>query len=98
MKKHIIAATVLFFLIIPFSAAYSQEDHRATLFQRERPPVALMVLDVVIVRPCSAVVSLGLTGLHVGISPLAYVTGVGEQSARILVEAPWRFTSMRPLG
>jgi hypothetical protein len=30
--------------------------------------------------------------------PLAYVTGIGEQSARVLIEAPWRFTGGRYLG
>jgi hypothetical protein len=30
--------------------------------------------------------------------PLAFVCGVGEHSARILVVAPWRFTAARKFG
>lgn len=57
-----------------------------------------MILDLLIVRPISASVAIASTGFCVGTMPLAFVSGVGEQSSRVLVEAPWRFTAMRPLG
>ena len=65
---------------------------------RENPPVGLKILDVIVVRPISASVASASTAFCVGAMPLAYVTGIGEQSARVLIEAPWRFTAGRYLG
>jgi len=65
---------------------------------RENPPVGLKILDVIIVRPISASVACATTAFCVGTMPLAYITGIGEPSARILIEAPWRFTAGRYLG
>ena len=65
---------------------------------RENPPVGIKILDIIIVRPLSASVACASTAFCVGTMPLAFITGVGEQSARILIEAPWRFTTGRYLG
>ncbi len=65
---------------------------------RENPAVGLKILDIIVVRPISASVSCVSTAFCVGTMPLAYVTGIGEQSARVLIEAPWRFTAGRHLG
>ena len=100
MKKTRLCAIIIgiLFLILFYSFVWAQENREREFYLRERAPVALMVLDVAIVRPLSACAATGLTVFYVGISPLAYSIGVGEQSARIFVEAPWRFTAMRPLG
>ncbi len=65
---------------------------------RQNPPAGLKVLDVLIVRPVSGLVACATTAFCVGTMPLAYVWGIGEPSARILIEAPWRFTAGRYLG
>ncbi len=65
---------------------------------REEPSVVIKILDLVIIRPISVGVATASTALCIGISPLAYLIGVGEPTARVLVEAPWRFTGMRYLG
>ena len=65
---------------------------------RENPPVGLKILDIIVIRPVSASVACVTTAFCVGTMPLAYVTGIGEPSARILIEAPWRFTAGRYLG
>jgi hypothetical protein len=92
MKSEIfVALLVAMLLAVPISQAYGDEADG-------KPPVALKVVDVVIVRPVSAVVAAGLTALSVGTMPLAYVCGIGEHSVRILIEAPWRFTAARKIG
>lgn len=65
---------------------------------RENPPVGLKVLDILVIRPISATVASASTVFCVGTMPLAFITGIGEPSARILIEAPWRFTAGRYLG
>lgn len=91
MKKLISVLAFLIILTLFCSSATAQE-------LRESPPAGMKVLDLLVVRPISAVVSCASTAVCVGTMPLAYVIGVGEQSARILVEAPWRFTAARYLG
>lgn len=65
---------------------------------RENSSVGIKILDLIIVRPISAGVACASTIFYIGTSPLTYSIGVGEPSARILVEAPWRFTAARYLG
>ncbi len=65
---------------------------------RENPPVGLKILDIIVIRPVSGLVACATTVFCVGTMPLAFVTGIGEPSARILIEAPWRFTAGRYLG
>jgi hypothetical protein len=92
MKSEIfVALLVAMLLAVPISQAYGDEADG-------KPPVALKVVDVVIVRPVSAAVAAGLTAVSVGTMPLAYVCGIGEHSVRILIEAPWRFTAARKFG
>jgi len=94
-KKTVLLAIILLITSVAFTLAAEAEE--VTTFA-ERPPAGLMVLDLLVVRPLSASVAAASTGFCVGTMPLAYTIGVGEQSARILVEAPWRFTAMRRLG
>jgi len=65
---------------------------------RENPPVGMKILDLIVVRPISAAVACASTVFCVGTMPLAYAIGVGEPSARVLIEAPWRYTGGRYLG
>ncbi len=62
------------------------------------PSAGMVVLDLLFVRPVCVAGALTSTALCIVTMPAAYLTGVGEQSARLLVEAPWRFTTGRPLG
>lgn len=82
---------ILAFVTLFSSSAIAQE-------LRENPTTGMKVLDLLLVRPVSALVSCASTAFCVGTMPLAFVIGVGEQSARVLVEAPWRFTAARYLG
>jgi len=91
-SKRLISILVFFAILILFcSPAFAQEF-------RENPPVGLKIFDIIVVRPISASVACATTAFCVGTMPLAFVTGIGEQSARILIEAPWRFTGGRYLG
>ncbi len=92
MKVLKVTVLVAMLLIIssPFAFAYDLEQ--------KEPHLATKILDLVIVRPLSIVVSTASTGLYLGTSPITYTIGVSEPAARILVEAPWRFTNARYLG
>ena len=90
-KRLISILAFLAILTLFCSSAFAQEF-------RENPPVGMKILDLLVVRPISASVACATTAFCVGTMPLAYVTGIGEQSARVLIEAPWRFTGGRYLG
>ncbi len=62
------------------------------------PSAGMVVLDLLLVRPVSLAGALASTSVCIATMIPAFLIGVGEQSARILVEAPWRFTAGRPLG
>ena len=64
----------------------------------QEPSVGAKVLDLLIVRPISLGVSGITTGFFLVTLPITFPIGVSEASARIFVEAPWRFTGARPLG
>ncbi len=65
---------------------------------RQNPPAGIKVLDILVVRPVSACVAAATTAACVGTMPVAFIIGVGEPYARIMIEAPWRFTAGRYLG
>ena len=91
-SKKLISILVFFAILTLFcSSALAQEP-------RQTPPVGLKILDLIVVRPISASVACASTAFCVGTMPLAYLIGIGEQSARFLIEAPWRYTGGRYLG
>jgi hypothetical protein len=65
---------------------------------QEGPSVGMQILDVALVRPFCVVGSTVSTATYIALSPLVFVMGLGEQTARVLVEAPWRFTAFRYVG
>ncbi len=90
-KKNFILILTVLTLTLFSSLALAGES-------REEPSVGIKILDLLIIRPISVGVATASTALCIGISPLTYLIGVGEPTARVLVEAPWRFTGMRYLG
>ena len=66
--------------------------------KQEGPSLGLKILDVALVRPFCVVGSTISTAAYLFISPLAWLMGLGEPSARAMVEAPWRFTASRYVG
>lgn len=91
MKVTIVVMFCLLILCLPISRAHGNEAE-------SKPPVGSKVIDIVIVRPVSAVVAAATTVVCVGTMPIAFVLGISEHSARVLIEAPWRFTGARRLG
>jgi hypothetical protein len=91
-SKRLVSISVFFAILALFcSSALAQEI-------RGNPPVGMKIMDLIVVRPISAAVACASTVFCVGTMPLAYVIGVGEPSARVLIEAPWRYTGGRYLG
>ena len=91
-KRLVSTLAVVAILLTLFSSSVLAQE------PRENPSAGLKVIDIIIVRPLSACVACASTAFCVGTMPLAYITGIGEPSARILIEAPWRFTAGRYLG
>ncbi len=94
MKLWVIVS-VIALLLLPVVAS---ADAPVEMGQGENPPVIVKILDLLIVRPVSAGVATITTAFTIVTCPVAAMFGVGEAEARVLVEAPWRFTGMRPLG
>jgi len=72
--------------------------HPFALAEESDPTLGLKMVDLVVIRPLSAGVATISTAFFVVTSPLTFVFGVAEPAARVLVEAPWRFTGVRYLG
>ena len=66
--------------------------------EREEPTTGMKALDLLLVRPLSIVGSALSTAFYLVTVPITFPSGVSEPAARILVEAPWRYTGMRYLG
>ncbi len=80
-------------LSILFSSAAFADN-----MEREQPTTGMKVLDLLLVRPLSIVGSSISTAFFLATAPITFPSGVSEQAARLLVDAPWRFTGMRYLG
>jgi hypothetical protein len=78
---------------IPFSSSVFAED-----LEREEPTVGMKVLDLLVVRPLSIVISTASTVFYIVTVPITFPSGLSEPAVRIYVEAPWRYTGMRYLG
>ncbi|MGQ3684163.1 MAG: hypothetical protein ACUBOA_03985 [Candidatus Loosdrechtia sp.] len=64
----------------------------------KRPSTDAKILDVLFVRPVSMAAAAVSTGICVATLPFTFFTGVSQESVRVLIEAPWRFTAGRCLG
>lgn len=62
------------------------------------PSTGLKMVDILLVRPLCLIGSTASTAVYIALSPLVYLMGIGEETARVMVEAPWRFTSCRYIG
>ncbi|HEX9814781.1 MAG TPA: hypothetical protein VGB31_07530 [Myxococcota bacterium] len=60
--------------------------------------VGMKILDFVLVRPVSFVVSLASTGVFIGSLPLTFPMGVSYDLGTHMVTVPWRYTSSRQYG
>ena len=78
---------------ILFSSSVLADD-----MEREEPTGGMKVLDLLIIRPLSIVGSTASTAFYFVTVPITFPSGLSEPAARILVEAPWRYTGMRYLG
>jgi hypothetical protein len=87
-----------FCVAIAIAVATAALPHSAAALEGPGPPFGKRFVDVVLVRPMTMVGSIASTVLCVGLSPLTWMTGVGDESVEYLVEAPWRFTAYRDPG
>jgi len=87
-----ILTIALSIFILFFTPVFAQQ------MEQEEPTVGMKVLDLLAIRPLSIVVSSASTAFYIVTVPITFPAGVSERAARILVEAPWRYTGMRYLG
>jgi hypothetical protein len=102
MKRFILIIALICLIFIPGILAAQEitanTENAAVQPAYQGPSAGMVVLDLLLVRPACLVGALISTAVCIVTMPGAFLTGVGEQSARLLVEAPWRFTTARPLG
>lgn len=60
--------------------------------------VGMKIVDIVLVRWPSNVLTLASTVLYLGTLPLHIGTGTSNDLAVSMVHVPWRFANMRPYG
>jgi hypothetical protein len=70
----------------------------AAMAEPTEAPVALKILDFVLVRPTSMIMSIVSTAVFVGTAPLTFPMGVSYDLGTYMVTVPWRFTSSRHYG
>jgi len=61
-------------------------------------PVGMKILDFVLVRPTTFVLSIVSTAVFIGTVPLTYPIGVSYDLGAYMVAVPWRFTAARHFG
>ena len=89
MKRSCLAVVAAIVLLTPISAIGAE---------RAQPAFPVKLVDVAVIRPLAMVGSIASSALAVGLSPLTWMTGVGDESVHYLVAAPWRFTAHRYPG
>ena len=99
MKRIVLALLIAVFVaaFAGHAAAQMAAQPRPDVYQQEAP-VGLKIVDVALVRPLCVAGSIVTTATYLAISPLVYVMGLADPFARVLVEAPWRFTAFRYVG
>jgi hypothetical protein len=70
----------------------------AAMAEPQDAPVGMKILDFVLVRPTSFVISLVSTAVFIGTVPLTYPLGFSYDLGNYMVQAPWRYTSSRYYG
>ncbi len=70
----------------------------AAMAKSDDAPVGLKILDIVLVRPVSYVISVASTGVFLGTLPLTFPIGVSYDLGTHMVTVPWRYTAARPYG
>lgn len=82
----------------PQPASETAQESKQPAETWEEPSLGIKIVDILLVRPLCVIGSTISTVTFIAISPLASLIGVGEETARYMVEAPWRFTSFRYVG
>ena len=85
-------------MALSISILFSSSVAFADGMEREQPTTGMKALDLFLVRPLCIVGSTLSTAFYLATVPISFPSGVSEPAARILVEAPWRYTGMRYLG
>ena len=99
MKKIlIIIFTLLFICVFECQSSEQTEPQSGNAATQEGPSVGAQIADVAVVRPVCLVGSTISTAAYLVISPIVFLMGLGEPTARAMVEAPWRFTASRNVG
>ena len=98
MNKLKSVAVIIALTCIIFIPEISVAQETEVVPYQNGPSAGKVVLDLLLVRPFCVVGSLTSTAVCIVTMPAAFLVGVGDQSAHLLVQAPWRFTTGRPLG
>ncbi len=70
----------------------------AAMAEQGDAPVGMKILDFVLVRPTSFVISIVSTAVFIGTVPLTFPMGVSYDLGNYMVIVPWRYTSSREYG
>ena len=98
-KKTLVLCLLAMSLIASPLIALAASDIEAQLNSNKEPPdPALMIVDLIIVRPLSLVATIGGSAFFIISLPFSALGGNTEDALESLVKTPASFTFTRPLG
>ena len=93
-KKFLVIFMISVFLIAPFASTALADDY----FEREDPSGALMIFDVILVRPIGIVATVVGSVFYVVSLPFSLLGENSDEAGQALVKDPAAYTFSRPLG
>ena len=98
-KKILISFLLALFLVVSSQPMLAKNVIDAELNSNKTPPdPAVMVVDLIILRPLGIVATLGGSVLFVISSPFSLLGGNADDAWESLVVSPAEYTFKRPLG
>jgi len=93
-KKFLVIFMISVFLIAPVASTALADEY----FEREDPSGALMIFDVILVRPIGIVATVVGSVFYVISLPFSLLGENSDEASQALIKDPAAYTFSRPLG
>ena len=94
VKKSLVIFMISVFLIAPVASTALADEY----FEREDPSGAMMIFDVIMVRPIGIVATVVGSVFYVVSLPFSLLGENSDEASQALVKDPAAYTFSRPLG
>ena len=93
-KKFLVIFMISIFLIAPVASTALADEY----FEREDPSGAMMIFDVILVRPIGIVATVVGSVFYVISLPFSLLGENSDEASQALIKDPAAYTCSRPLG